>query len=313
MKQLTRRDFIKSSAAISGAMALSASGLIGIKEALSGGPGSPPVVWLQGQGCTGCSVSLLNTVYYATIDDLLINTLDMKFHPNVMAAAGDLAANAAITTNNAGGYILIVEGSIPTGAEAECCHIWEGTTILDAFQAFAPNAAKIIAVGTCASYGGLSAGSPNPTNAMGLEDSLDYLGLGNLKSKLINIPGCPSHPDWIVGTVSLLLNGQEPSLDREGRPEDFFGSSVHNTCPNRGTSKAKKLSDPGCLMGLGCQGQKTNSDCALRKWNSGGAGQAGVNWCIGSRNPCQGCTEPAFPDGMSPFYTLGGGPPKGKK
>ena len=53
---------------------------------------------------------------------------------------------------------------------------------------------------------------------------------------------------------------------------------------------------------LGCKGKKTHSDCYMRKWNSGGSGQFGVNWCIGARSPCLGCVEPSFPDGMSPFY-----------
>ena len=65
---------------------------------------------------------------------------------------------------------------------------------------------------------------------------------------------------------------------------------------------AGQLSDAGCMEFLGCKGKKTYSDCPLRKWNAGSAGQYGVNWCIGARSPCLGCVEPSFPDGMSPFY-----------
>lgn len=294
---VTRRDFLKASAALASALALKASGLMQLQKALAAS-GGPPVVWLQGQGCTGCSVSLLNTIHYMTIDDLLINTLDVKFHPTVMAAADGPAVDAAKNTRAAGGYVLVIEGAIPQGAGGDYCHIWPGMTMLDALHRFAPNAGAILAVGTCACYGGMSAGSPNPTGAAGVED---ILGFGSA----INIPGCPAHPDWIIGTVAELLAGRMPELDGDGRPVMFFGEHVHSNCPNRGGSnKAKVLGDSGCLAPLGCNGQHTHADCPIRKWNASTAGGYGVNWCVGARNPCQGCTEPDFPDGMSPFYHL---------
>ena len=319
---VTRRDFLKASAAITGALALKASGLLELQKAMAGGPNAPPVIWLQGQGCTGCSVSFLNSVYYTTVDDLLINTLDVKFHPNVMAAAGNMAVEAAETARTDGGYVLIIEGAIPAGENGDYCHIWPGMTMLDALRAYTlkddsnPGPIAILAVGTCACYGGMSAGEPNPTEAMGVKDALDYLRLQReVQAPVINIPGCPAHPDWIVGTVAALLAGETPELDNDGRPEEFFGTYVHKRCPNRGLGhKAHVLSDAGCLAGLGCKGQQTHADCPLRKWNAGWAknlpGQPAEplaevkNWCIGARNPCQGCTEPDFPDGMSPFYNL---------
>ncbi len=308
---ITRRDFLKASAAITGALALKASGLLGLQEAMAA-EGGQSVIWLQGQSCTGCSVSLLNSVFYEnmTIDKLLIDTLDLKFHPTLMAAAGtpregevnNLAVSAAEDARVAGSYVLVIEGAIPAGANGDYCHIWPGTTMLDALGSFAQNSIAILAVGTCACYGGMSAGEPNPTDAMGVKDALAHLGL---QATVINIPGCPAHPDWIVGTVAGLLAGEMPELDKEGRPKDFFDVSVHKRCPNRGLGhKAKVLSETGCLAGLGCKGQQTHADCPLRKWNAGDVGEQGVNWCVGARNPCQGCTEPDFPDGTSPFYQL---------
>ncbi len=292
---LTRRDFLKASSALAGALALKATGLMQLQKALAAG-GGPPVVWLQGQGCTGCSVSLLNTIHYMTIDNLLINTLDLKFHPTVMAAAGDLAVGAAVGAPS--GYVLVIEGAIPSGAGGDYCHIWPGMTMLGALESFAQNAGVVLAVGTCACYGGMSAGSPNPTSAAGVQD---ILGSGSV----INIPGCPAHPDWIIGTVAALLAGIMPELDGDGRPIAFFGEHVHYNCPNReGGNQAKMLGDLGCLASLGCNGQQTHADCPLRKWNASDVGGYGVNWCVGARNPCQGCTEPDFPDGMSPFYKL---------
>ncbi len=307
---ITRRDFLQASAAITGALALKASGLLQLQKALAAGEAAGvPVIWLQGQSCTGCSVSLLNTIHYMTIDDLLVNVIDLQYHPTVMAAAGDLASGVA--KDAAPGYVLVIEGAIPVGAAGHYCHVWEDengdpVTMEIAFDDFRQRASHILAVGTCASYGGIPAGNPNPTIALGVNEALSYLGVGKKKRPtVINIPGCPSHPDWIVGTVAALLAGEMPELDRDGRPIAFFDSAVHNNCPNRGGGlKAKKLGDPGCLVGLGCNGQQTHADCSMRQWNASEVGGYGVNWCIGAGNPCQGCTEPGFPDRMSPFYTL---------
>lgn len=307
---ITRRDLLKASAAITGALALKASGLLELQKVLAGSGGAGvPVIWLQGQSCTGCSVSLLNTIHYMTIDDLLLYTLDLQFHPTVMAAAGDLAVGAA--EGAAPGYVLIIEGSIPVGDQGHYCHVWEDeygnpVTMESAFDVFWRNASHILAIGTCASYGGIPAGNPNPTTALGVNGALSYLGISKKKRPtVINIPGCPAHPDWIVGTVAALLAGGVPELDRDGRPIEFFDSAIHYNCPNRGGGlKAKKLGDPGCLVGLGCNGQQTHGDCPIRQWNASEPLGYGVNWCVGAGNPCQGCTEPTFPDGMSPFYSL---------
>jgi len=313
---VNRRDFLKASAAVAGALALKGSGLLQLQKAMAGGVNAPPVIWLQGQGCSGCSVSLLNSIEYMTADELLLNTIDLKFHSTVMAAAGDLASGAAEDARDAidedgdrVGYVLVIEGAIPAGEDGDYCELWPGMTMVGAIESFAPGAIAVLAVGTCASYGGMSAGGPNPTDAMGVNDALDYLGL---EATVINIPGCPSHPDWIVGTVARLLavlagTGDWPELDGYGRPTEFFGEYIHTNCPNKGTGiKAKVLSDEGCLAGLGCKGQQTHGDCPIRKWNSGAQDEPGVNWCIGARNPCQGCTDPDFPDKMGAFYNLRG-------
>jgi Ni,Fe-hydrogenase I small subunit len=89
---------------------------------------------------------------------------------------------------------------------------------------------------------------------------------------------------------------------------EFFGKRIHDNCSNRreycgqGITFAGQLSDEGCMEYLGCKGKKTYSDCPMRKWNSSGPGEYGVNWCIGAKSPCLGCVQPDFPDGMSPFY-----------
>ncbi len=301
----SRRDFLKAAAALMAAPGLRATSGAQLRRALSGAT-KAPVIWLQGQGCNGDSVSLLNSVFYGTIDGLLLNTLDLEYHPTVMASAGDLAVSAAEAARTLGGYVLVVEGAIPTGASGKYCTIWEGMTMQNALVTYAPNAGFILAVGSCAAFGGVSAGAPNPTTCSGVTGIL-----GNL-SKIINIPGCPAHPDWIVGTIAYLLaNGQAPPLDANRRPTQFFGDLIHDSCQQRrmfcGQQHfAGQLSDSGCLLNLGCKGPQTHADCFMRRNNSPAAGRYGVNWCIGGRSPCIGCVEPNFPDGMSPFFSRWG-------
>lgn len=297
--ELSRRDFLKGSSAIATAFGLQSLGVFGGSdaEALETDKGGVPVIWLQAQACTGCTVSLLNSIYYTTIDDLLLNTLDLNYHPQLSAAAGNLAVAQVEKTYRQGGYVLVVEGAIPTANGGTFCYLWPGLTALDAVARYTKNAAFILAVGSCASFGGMAAGAPNPTGAKGLDDA--YGG-----KRVIRIPGCPVHPDWVVGTIAYIIkNGKAPALDTYGRPLDYFSSTVHSKCPYRDSDEVSVLGRPGCLEELGCKGPKTHADCPSRKWNAGAAGQPGVNWCIGAGAPCYGCTEPTFPDGMSPFYS----------
>ncbi len=308
--RISRREFVRLAAAAVAAGHLAPAALAKLEKALRKGD-KPPVIWLQGSGCDGCAVSLLNSIHYAGFDDLLLNTLDVKFQNNVMAAAGDLAVSAAQAAGAEPGYILIVEGSIPVGAQGRYCNIWPDMTMHAGLLAFASNASFIIALGTCAAYGGVTAGAPNPTEARGVGEILGD------DPRLINIPGCPSHPDWLVGTiVYLLTNGRVPPLDAHKRPLEYFGERIHDNCYNRRKYCgegifADQLSGIGCMEYLGCKGKHTYSDCPIRKWNSGGAGEYGVNWCIGARSPCLGCVNPNFPDGMSPFYEYLPEPGKG--
>jgi hydrogenase small subunit len=307
---LSRREFLRVAAAAVAAGHLAPGALAELEQALSG-RGKPPVIWLQGSGCDGCAVSFLNSIHYAAADDLLVNTLDVKFQSNIMAAADDLAVSAAQAAGASPGYILIVEGAIPTGSAGRYCEIWENMTMLQAVQNFAGPAGYIIALGACASYGGVTHGAPNPTAASGVS------GIIGDDPRLINIPGCPAHPDWLVGVVTYLLtNGHVPPLDQYKRPLMFFSRRIHDDCFNKRKYCgepifAEKFGDEGCMELLGCKGKHTYSDCPMRKWNSKGPGLNGVNWCIGSKSPCIGCVNPTFPDGMSPFYQYLPGPAKG--
>jgi hydrogenase small subunit len=269
-----------------------------------------PVVWLQGAGCTGCSVSVLNSVS-PKIQNLLLDELvpgqqlNLLFQATVMAGQGEPVIEVLKDTekNRKGGYILIVEGAIPTAEGGLYGSIGERDekhlTIQQSVEDLGKNAMLVIALGTCATFGGIPAAKPNPTGCKGVKGVFAAKGI---ETPVVNIPGCPMHPDWFVGTISVILfSGLEAlELDELSRPKLFYGQLVHENCPRRADFDkdkfAEKLGEEGCLYKLGCKGHYTNADCPLRQWNNG------VSWCVKAGSPCLGCVEPEFPDGTSPIY-----------
>lgn len=295
---IRRRDFLKWAAASAVSLGLSPSDLFRLREALAG-TGSAPVIWLQGSSCTGCSVAALNVVQPTTIDDILINKVSMKYHPTLMAAGGELAIQAMdqAAAGTEGQFILVVEGGVATAESGMYCIIGErsGTpvTMLEAITSLGPKAGHVLAVGTCSSFKGVPGAGSNVTGIMPVSTLLSK----KTANPVVNIPGCPAPPETVFGVIVSLLAGKALSLDRQGRPVEYFGSKVHSLCPRRGTSKAKVLGDPGCLMNLGCLGPNTNDNCPNRKWNNG------ANWCIGAGHPCIGCSSTTFP--QSPLLGFG--------
>ncbi len=270
-----------------------------------------PLVWLAASACTGCSISLLNSAS-PRIENILVDEIipgvhvNLRFHQTIMAGAGEPAVRVLEDTarNKKGGYVLAVDGAIPTADDGIYCVMGERggkpVTIQDRFIELAANALAILAVGTCAAFGGIPAAAPNPTGCQPLKKVLEAKGIDK---PLVNIPGCPPHPDWVVGTVgSILLNGlpKATDLDDNLRPLAFYGKLIHENCPRRASFDegkfAKKFGDEGCLYELGCKGPITYADCPLRRWNNG------TNWVIGAGAPCNGCTQPEFPDLLAPFY-----------
>jgi hydrogenase small subunit len=283
--EISRRDFLKYTSASAIALGLSRLQLSRIEQVLASAA-SPPVIWLSGASCSGCSVSFMNAVN-PTVDQVLINTVSLKYHSTLMAGAGDLAVKAATTTAEAGGYILVVEGAVPTGDSGQYCYVWDeagqSVTMADAVRALAGRASHVIAVGTCAAFGGIPAVFCG-TDIKGLDE---FLGRA-----VINLPGCPAHPDWIIGALASLLSGTVLTLDNYGRPITYYkGQVIHDRCPRREAEEAERFGQNGyCLEELGCRGPIAHADCDLRLWNNG------QNWCIGANGLCIGCTEPNFPD-----------------
>jgi hydrogenase small subunit len=302
--KVSRRDFLKYCVGSAAALGLEYSTLGNLKKVLATG-GGPPIIWLSAANCTGCTVSLANRIstgLAADAADLLINTVNLAYHPNLMGAAGSLAVQNALNVENSGAFVLAVEGGVPTAFEGRCCYVWNENgrdmTALEVVNRLAPKAAAILCIGTCASFGGMSGASPNPT---GIQSVSTLTGKAT-----VNIPGCPAHPDWIVGTIAKLLTGSTLNLDASGRPTDFFSSSVHSECPRNGKPWATTFGQDGlCLRDRGCKGPNTYGDCPTRKWNGG------TNWCVGANAPCNGCTESGFPDRFSPFFSSAGATPNG--
>jgi len=269
-----------------------------------------PVIWLQGAGCTGCSVSILNAVS-PKIQNLLLDELvpgqqlNLLFHATIMAGQGEPVIEVLKDTekNRKDGYVLVVEGAIPTAESGIYGSIGEEDgkhlTILKSLQELGSNALLTIAIGTCATFGGIPAAKPNPTGCKGVKEVFTEKGIS---TPVVNLPGCPLHPDWFIGTISVVLFSGVQALDLDdlARPKLFYGQLIHENCPRRADFDkgkfAQKLGDTGCLYNLGCKGHYTYADCPLRQWNNG------VSWCVKAGSPCLGCVEPEFPDGTSPMY-----------
>jgi len=266
---------------------------------------------MQASACSGCSVSVINTIHPSIKNVILDQILPgrqlyLDYHSTLMAATGRLSTDAAFETaeKNRGKYIFILEGAIPTHADGIYGTLGRDgdaeLTMLEWVRRLAPNAQAILAVGTCAAYGGVAAARPNPSGSKGIGEVLHDL---DCSTPVINIPGCPCHPDWFIGTVARVLLYGLPAakeIDEFGRLKSYFGKTVHNRCINRDYMDegvfATNFGEQGCLLELGCKGPFTYADCPLRQWNSG------VSFCLNCNAPCIGCTEPGFPDAHSPIY-----------
>ena len=295
--KLSRRDFLKASAATAGAVYLATQLSPLISEAAAAGE-LPPVVWFEGSACSGCSVSTLNATH-PDIANVLTQVISLRFHATVMADQGEAALeNAqAVMKEFPKGYVAVFEGSVPLAEDGKYCVIgdYQGKelTMLEAVQTYGANAAAVLNVGSCSAFGGLPAASPNPTEAVSAEKVLRDMG-SNVP--VINIPGCPTHPDWVVGTIAyLVLNKLAiPPLDALNRPKMFYGSIIHDNCPRRqyfdNAIFAENFGDPGCLIEIGCKGPIAYCDATTRFWNGG------VNTCIVGGGPCIACTSDEFPN-----------------
>lgn len=296
---LTRREFLKlclSTAAFS----LSSTLLPRVARALDEKGEKVTVIWLELMTCTGDFLSFANTLR-PDVEQLIKNTIKLEYQNTLMAAEGEMALKHLyeVAEREEGKYILVAEGTVPTrekGIYGNIGYFEDGRplTDVDAIKFFGRKAKYVIAIGTCASFGGPYAAKPNPSGSLPVHKVLRGV-------QVINTPGCPCHPDWFVGTLSHVLLYGVPELDAYGRPTMFYKHTIHDFCPKRQQFEnsvfAKFPGDSGCLFEIGCKGPVTFVDCPTRMWNS-----AHLNWPVGANTPCIGCVNPDFPDGMSPFF-----------
>ncbi len=314
---LNRRDFVKLCTGTVAGFGVSQMFHPAIRDALAATTTGerPPVIWLQGQGCTGCSVSILNTTH-PLIADVLLKVISLEFHPTVMGGEGEIAVENIfnVAKNNKGKFFIVVEGSIPTAADGKYCivaeHKHKEYALTDMLKLLAPDAAAVLAFGTCAAFGGIPAAKGNATGAT---STSEFFKANKIATPVVNLGGCPPHPDWMVGTIVLALKliGEKglaaglgevvKVLDADGRPTPFYGNNVHENCPYLKAYDDGKMCPTftqknGCRYDLGCKGPMSNCDSYARGWNGN------VNWCVANAT-CIGCTEKDFPDGKSPFYS----------
>lgn len=288
---VSRRGFLKFCTATASLLALPPSMVPAIAAALEQAR-RPSVIWLSFQECTGCTESLTRS-HSPTVEGLIFDYISLDYHHTLQVAAGDAAEAARETAmhDNKGKYLLVVDGSIPLGNPG--FSTIAGISNLQMLEETAQDAAAIIAVGSCAAFGGLPHADPNPTGAVSVSDIIT-------DKPIVNVSGCPPIPTVITGVLAHFLTfGELPELDQYKRPKVFYGQSIHDRCYRRPFYDkglfAETFDDEGakagwCLYKLGCKGPMTYNACATAKWNQG------TSWPVESGHGCLGCSEPNFWD-----------------
>jgi quinone-reactive Ni/Fe-hydrogenase small subunit len=291
---IERRDFMKWVSATTAMLMLPASFTPLVAEATLL-MNRAPVIWIELQDCAGNSEALLRSDG-PKIDEIILDIISLEFHETLQAASGHQAEKqleeAMETFKDK--YLLFVEGAIPMAMNGQYGTIGaSGETFYDHLMRVSKHAAAVVAVGSCATFGGVPAASPNPTGAVGVMDVV--------KGKpLINIPACPANPANMVGVIlHYILTGQVPELDSLLRPKFAFGYRIHDNCERRAHFDAgeyvEEWGDTGaknnfCLYKMGCKGPMTFNNCSIVRYNEG------VNWPVGVGRGCIGCSEPDFWD-----------------
>ena len=293
---ISRREFLQICAATAGTLGLPAGAEAAVAKAVAKAQ-RPSVIWLHFQECTGCSESLLRAEH-PTLERLILDVISLDYHETLMAAAGHQAeaARKSAMAANKGKYILVVEGAIPLKDNGIYCKVG-GQKAVDMVKECAADAAAVIAIGSCASWGGMPSTHPSipalasssPTGASGVSEALG--------KPVVTIPGCPPNPyNFLATAVHFLTFGKLPEVDKLGRPLFAYGRLVHENCERRAHFDAGRFAmefgDEGhrkgyCLYKLGCKGPETYANCPAVGFGDAGQGI----WPVGCGHPCIGCTE----------------------
>ncbi|MBI1195243.1 MAG: HupU protein [Gammaproteobacteria bacterium] len=264
------------------------------------------LLWLQSGGCGGCSMSLLNAEAPGLVTSLRASGIELLWHPALSEASGGefLELLHRIADGKQPLDILCLEGAVmrgPNGTGRYHLLAGSGESMMQWIAKLASRAAHVVAVGSCAAFGGITRGGGNAVEACGLQyDEAERGGLLGEHYRdtsglpVVNIAGCPTHPNWVTETLSRLAAGELDAgdLDALGRPRSYADHLVHHGCPRNEfyeyKASAAQHSQLGCLMeNLGCVGTQAHADCNIRLWNGEGS-------CLRGGFACIDCTAPGF-------------------
>jgi len=278
------------------------------------------ILWITaGLGCDGETIAMTGATQ-PSIEDFVLDGIPwipkVNFHnPFLAKTNGDefLQPFHRAASGKLAPFILVVEGSIPDESnKPEGYWASLGTehatgqpiTTCEWIDRLAPNAWAVVAVGTCATYGGVHAMQGNPTGAMGLPDYLGWQWKSQAGIPIVCVPGCPAQPDNMMETLLYLLSmaaERAPmiSLDQQLRPTWLFSQTVHEGCDRGGYYEqadfAEEYGSPLCIVKLGCWGPVVQCNVGKRGWMNG------IGGCPNVGGICIGCTMPGFPDKFMPF------------
>ena len=271
------------------------------------------VLWIQSGGCGGCSMSVLNAESPDFYQNLKHNNIELLWHPSFSEASGEeyLQLISQIETGEISLDALCLEGSVmqgPNGTGRFHFMRSRNQPMFEMIKMLAQKARYSIAIGSCAAFGGITMAGVNLAEASGLqyegEEKSGLLGSeweSSGELPVINISGCPTHPNWVINTLAQLAAGDLTSehLDRYNRPRSYTNHLVHHGCPRNEyyeyKASATKASEQGCLMEhLGCMGTLARADCNTQLWNGDGS-------CLRGGYACINCTAPGFEEPRHSF------------
>lgn len=280
---------------------------------LSSKPEKQTLLWLQSGGCGGCSLSLLCAEGPDLITGLEAAGIEVLWHPSLSLETGvefiDILNR--ILSGEQRLDILCLEGSAMCGPNGTGkFHMLAGTgrPMIDWIKDLSVHANHVVAVGSCAAFGGITAAADNEVEAIGLAyDGKEPGGLlgSDFRSAsglpVVNIAGCPTHPNWVLETLMSLAFGSftDAQMDDLERPRSYTDHLVHHGCPRNEfyefKASAEQPSDLGCMMEhMGCLGTQARADCNTRLWNGSGS-------CLRGGYACINCTAPKFEEPGHPF------------
>ena len=270
--RITRRDFIKYVSASAAALGLAELQIAKLTEALANpSTTAPRVLWLQGATCTGCTMTitqmfgphvppsalgitpvglamdLVDTAFdppaATTVDDVVVDFIDLQYQQTVMTAAGDLAAQHVKSfypggANAGRAFVLIVEGTILANEFATMAYdrtVGDEIPVGEAVANLAASAdcLAVIALGQCAAFGNWPAArnqkakGTDYARTQGLPVT-SFLASRGISKTVVNLSGCPPQPEVFLLTVADFLTGSLTFIgDGTNRPSPYYDRTLH--------------------------------------------------------------------------------------